>query len=119
MSFDMGGPPPLFNFMFVLIPVLIVGFIVFAIVRGLVSWSQNNASPVLTREAVVVSKRTEMWGGSGDSSANTSYYVTFEFADRTRVELPMRGTTFGMLAEGDRGVLTSQGTRYMDFQPLL
>lgn len=116
MPVDFGGPPPLFQFMFVLIPAIIVVGIGYVIISNLTRWARNNASPVETREAVVVAKRTKVWGGSGDTSASTSYFATFELADRTRVELPVRDRTYGMLAEGDRGMLTYQGTRFLDFK---
>lgn len=110
-----GGPPPIFMFFFILIAVLIVGTIVFQIGKGAAAWSQNNASPLLTREARIVSKRTKVWGGTGDTSASTSYYITFEFQDRSRLEFKVKGDTFGLLAEGDSGTLQSQGTRFLDF----
>jgi hypothetical protein len=115
MSMDFGGPPPFFNAMFVIVPVLICGVIAFAIISGIVVWSRNNASPLLSRPSKVVAKRTEVWGGSGDSSASTRYYVTFEFDDRSRLELQLKGSQYGLLAEGDRGTLKYQGTRFLDF----
>ena len=111
-----GGPPSLFMFFFIAIGLIIVGFIIFNVAKGVSAWSQNNASPLLTREAVVVAKRSEVSGGSGDSSASTWYYATFEFADGSRLELAVRGNVYGLLAEGDRGTLQSQGTRYVDFR---
>ena len=32
------------------------------------------------------------------------------------MELPVTGPEYGMLAEGDRGRLTFQGTRYLGFE---
>jgi hypothetical protein len=59
-------------------------------------------------------------GGSGDSSASTSYYATFEFEDRNRLELGVGREQFGYIVEGDQGTLTYQGTRFKDFsRPLL
>jgi hypothetical protein len=110
-----GGPPPVFMFFFILIAVLIIGTLVFQIGKSASTWSQNNAAPHLTRNARIVSKRTEVWGGSGDSSAHTTYYITFEFADGSRLELSVKGEAFGLLAEGDTGTLQNQGTRFLDF----
>ncbi len=86
------------------------------VVTGSAQWMRNNRSPVTTTPAVVVTKRGHTWGGTGDSSASTSYYVTFEVEGRTRIELGVSGTEYGQIAEGDRGVLTYQGTRYKGFQ---
>lgn len=64
---------------------------------------------MLTVPARVVSRRTGTSGG-GNSSTVTRHYVTFERPDGQRIELPMKGEEFGMLAEGDQGQLTHQGT---------
>lgn len=116
MSMGFDGPPFIFKAMFVLIPLMIIGMIVFAVIRGINTWVRNNASPMLRRDATVVSKRTKVWGGSGDSSASTSYFVTFEFDDRSRIELQLSGSEYGLIAEGDRGRLTNQWTRFNAFQ---
>jgi hypothetical protein len=116
MGFGFDELPFIFKTMFVLIPLLIIGMIVFAVISGITSWSRNNASPVLRRDATVVTKRTKVWGGSENSSASTSYYVTFEFDDRSRLEMQLSGSEYGLIAEGDRGKLTNQGTRFNTFQ---
>ena len=64
----------------------------------------------------MVTKRTETSGGSGDSSASTTYYVTFEFESGDRSEFRVSGQEYGMLADEDLGILTFQGTRYLSFE---
>jgi hypothetical protein len=106
-----------------LVFVVIAGIIVFAVVKGVKQWSRNNASPITTLAATVVAKRSEMRltsGSVGDTaphstSSRTWYYATFEVPGGTRVELSMSGSDYGQLAEGDRGMLTHQGTRYKGF----
>ena len=44
------------------------------------------------------------------------YYVTFQVESGDRMELSVRGKEYGLLAEGDYGRLTFQGTRYLGFQ---
>ncbi|MCP1134299.1 DUF2500 domain-containing protein [Paenibacillus polysaccharolyticus] len=90
--------------------------IVYAIFSGVRTWSSNNAAAVLTLHSRVVTKRTEVSGGSGDSSATTSYYATFEFDNGERLELNVGGQNYGMLVEQDRGMLTYQGTRFKHFE---
>lgn len=102
--------------LFVLVFSLIIGLIIFTIIRGLTQWSKNNNSPKLSVPAQVVTKRSKTSGGAGDSSASTSYYVTFQFDSGDRLELNLSGPEYGMLAEDDLGVLTFQGTRYHSFQ---
>jgi len=110
-----GMPTGMIVFITLFIAVFVI-VIATAVIRGLSTWSANNAAPQMTAAAVIVSKRTEVWGGSGDTSASTNYYATFELADRSRVELGVPAKTFGLLAEGDQGQLTFQGTRFKHFE---
>lgn len=41
------------------------------------------------------------------------YYATFQVESGDRMELSVSGTEYGLLAEGDMGKLTFQGTRYL------
>ncbi|WP_373755695.1 DUF2500 domain-containing protein, partial [Jeotgalibaca porci] len=50
------------------------------------------------------------------SSTTTSYYVTFSFADNARKEFLVSRKEYGLLAEGDVGELSHQGTRYLGFE---
>lgn len=105
------GPP----WWFVLFAGAIMSIILFGIIRGLITWSQNNASPILSVPAKVISKRTRTSGGAGDSSVSTYYYLTFEYDTGERVEFHVSGKEYGLLVEGDTGTLTYQGTRYKGF----
>ena len=55
-------------------------------------------------------------GGEMHTTASTRYFATFQVESGDRMELQMSGQDYGMLVEGDRGRLTFQGTRYLDFQ---
>ena len=44
------------------------------------------------------------------------YYVTFQMESGDRMEFQVSGIEYGMLAEGDTGELTFQGTRYLAFE---
>ncbi len=68
-----------------------------------------SAAPVLARPAIVAGKRTQVSGGGHDSSASTSYYLTFEMEDGSRVEYAvMKPALFSEVAESDAGVLFSR-----------
>ncbi|PQP81457.1 DUF2500 domain-containing protein [Paenibacillus sp. PCH8] len=95
---------------------IVAGVIVYAIISGVRTWSSNNAAALLTLHSTVVAKRTKVTGGSGDSSATTRYYATFELDNGERVELIVGGNHYGMLVENDRGMLTYQGTRFKQFE---
>ena len=49
-------------------------------------------------------------------TSSTSYYATFEVESGDRMELSVSGREYGLLAEGDRGRLSFQGTRYLGFE---
>ena len=107
----------LFGFVFV----LFIAIIIFTILRGLLQRNKNNHSPQLTVEAAIVSKRMAVSHHNGGAhgehmSTSTSYYVTFQVESGDRMELSVRGKEYGLLAEGDYGRLTFQGTRYLGFQ---
>ncbi len=108
-----------FSFVSIFISIIfliVIGGIVFTVFNSILQWSKNNNSPVLTVPAKVVTKRSNTSGGSGNTSAQTSYYVTFEVQSGDRIELKMNGRDFGLLADGDFGLLTFQGTRYHTFE---
>lgn len=114
----------LFPFMFTLVFVIIIGAFLFMLVNGIRTWNQNNHSPRLSVRAKVVAKRTSVShhhhhtgvGHGSHMSTSTSYYATFEVESGDRMEFHVSGQEFGLLAEGDAGVLSFQGTRYLSFE---
>ena len=89
------------------------------LVRSVGEWNRNNHSPRLTVAARVVSRRTStstQTMGDGAMHTTTTHYVTFEVASGDRMELRVPGREYGLLAEGDRGQLSFQGTRYLSFE---
>lgn len=90
------------------------------IVGNLVRWNRNNHSPRLTVPARVVTKRQASHhhhnASTHISSTSHTYYVTFEVESGDRMELTLSGMDYGMIAEGDRGKLTFQGTRFLSFE---
>lgn len=118
----------MFESIFTIMFVFIVGMFVFTMIRGIREWNNNNQSPRLTVDAIVVAKRTDvsrhhhanagdMTGAHGyHTSSSTTYYVTFQVESGDRMELHVSGREYGMLAEGDQGRLSFQGTRYLGFE---
>lgn len=117
----------LFDLMFFSMFALFIVFFVIVIVKMIKTWHKNNNSPRLTVDATVVAKRTsvthhnhanagDMTGAHGYyTTSSTSYYATFQFESGDRMELHVSSSEYAMLAEGDFGKLTFQGTRYLDF----
>ncbi|QEH70043.1 DUF2500 domain-containing protein [Cellulosilyticum sp. WCF-2] len=117
---------PFDNAMFTIVPififlvfVLVFGTIIFALISSAKQWKKNNDSPVLSVDAVVVAKRTNLSHHHHDNmhnSSSTTYYITFEVDSGDRMELKVQGTEYGILIEQDKGKLTFQGTRYLGFK---
>ena len=117
-----GGDPGFgvtFSIMQVMVPVMFVlvfGIIIVTMVRGVGEWNKNNQSPKLTVPVTVVAKRSDVHRGIETMHTFTSYYVTFQVESGDRMEFEVSDMEYGMLAEGDSGELTFQGTRYLNFQ---
>ncbi len=112
----------LMDLVFPLFFVMIFGIILFTIFRGIKEWSNNNKQPVLSVAAKIVatrnhtSRRTSNHNGHHHNHTSTSYYVTFEVESGDRMEFHVSSKEYGLLAEGDIGKLTFQGTRYHKFE---
>lgn len=111
----------LFQILFAIMFVLVAGFIIVTAVRNLSQWHKNNNSPRLTVPATVVSKRTDVMhhhngNEMGHYHTSTAYYATFQVESGDRMELQLAGNEYGLLAEGDRGKLSFQGTRFLGFE---
>ena len=111
----------LFKIIFMLMFVTVIGIFIVSVVKGLSQWNKNNHSPRLTVPVIVVSKRTNVShhhhaGEHHMSSTDTSYYVTFQVESGDRMELHLSGSQFGLIVEGDKGLLTFQGTRFLNFE---
>ena len=113
-----------------LFPVVFAAFLIaFFVILGknIAQWHKNNQSPRLTVEATIVAKRSstshsqqpvggDVTGAHGfTSSSSTTYYATFQVESGDRMELRVPSSEYGLLAEGDRGRLTFQGTRFLSF----
>lgn len=114
--------------LFVIVPVLIFGIIAYAIFSSITRYAKNSSEPLLQVPARVVAKRTEVSGGSDfghhhddhhhmhHSSTSTSYYATFEFGTGERREMRLSGQEYGLIVEGDHGLLAFQGEWFKGFQ---
>ena len=97
--------------------VIIFGIFIFIFIsilgKGFKQKKKDDNSPVLSVDAKVVTKRSRAYG---NNMVNQSYYVTFQVESGDRMELNVNGNDFGMLAEGDSGKLTFQGSRFISFE---
>src|SRR5689334_851334 len=135
---DMSGPPTMVLLFFGVVATLVVCGFVFTGVKLFSQWRADESSPLRSVDAMVVSRRTDvrrstrsvgapmvgspdasagapLTAGTLASSSSTTYFVTFEEPSGERRELQVSGAEFGRLAEGDRGHLIHQGSRYKGF----
>ena len=115
-----------FPILFGLVFCLVMGMFIYAIVHNVKEKRANDAAPVLTVEALVKTKRMDTYHTSptydGDGhrtssgSYHTSYYATFQVESGDRLELQVSDYEYGQLAEGDRGKLTFQRKRFLQFE---
>ena len=132
MNYDMGpgfggmgafGGFGMFNIMFTIVFILVIGTFVVMLVKGISEWNKNNHSPRLTVPATIIAKRTNVsrhrHGGANSHHhhhTSTTYYVTFQVESGDRMEFHISGQEYGLLIEGDHGNLSFQGTRYLGFE---
>jgi hypothetical protein len=110
------GPVGLIPLGMSVVPMGFVALGIFMLVKTIQKAGQYSAAPIRADAALIVGKRTQVSGGSGDSSASTGYFVTAEFEDGRRLEFQAaRPDLFGRLAEGDAGVLFSRTDVALDF----
>lgn len=108
--------------MFYVVFFLVIAMFIFVFAKGISEWAHNNNSPRLSVDAKIVDKRSHTshhhhnHNGHMHTSSSTSYYVTFEVQSGDRMELKVPRSEFGLLVEGDEGVLSFQGTRYLGFE---
>ena len=110
----------LFEIMFFLMFGMFFLVFVVTLLKGLGEWNRNNHAPKLTVPVTVVAKRTNVsrhrHGKHHHTSTSTTYYVTFQVESGDRMELHVSGSQFGLIVEGDKGLLTFQGTRFLNFE---
>lgn len=112
----------LFPFFFITIFSIITITFIVAIVGGIKQWNSNNKQPILDVKSKIVSKHTSTSTSTHNNDGHhhhhtsTSHYVTFEVESGDRIEFHVSSGEYGLLAEGDVGKLTFQGTRYNKFE---
>lgn len=117
------------DLMFAIVPIIILigfvivfGTIIARSISGARQWKRNNASPVLTVDAEIVAKRTNVRHHHHHAENNmhhyssSTYFVTFQVQSGDRIEFEVSDNEYGYLVEGDVGQLTFQGTRYQGFE---
>lgn len=118
----------MFDIMFGIVPVfffitfaIAIGIFVMTFVNMIKTWNKNNNSPRLTVTATVITKRDQLHSHHHTrdlhhrTTHSHTYFATFQFESGDRLELIVPSNEYGLLAEGDVGQLTFQGTRFLSF----
>ncbi len=113
----------MFEIFFGLFFIIFLGVFVYNVIMNIRQWHRNNQSPKLSVDATVVTKRSHTShhhhhhnNGHMHTTSSTSYYVTFQVQSGDRMELKVKSYDYGMMVEGDFGILTFQGTRFLGFE---
>lgn len=123
-GYGMDRGASIFMTIFYVILALIIGFILFAIIRALYIWNKNNHSPKLTVHAEVFTKRQDFStfrhdtnGGFGHyNTMYVKYFVLFQLDNGEKIRLKVKPSEYDLLRERDKGMLTYQGSRYLGFE---
>lgn len=114
-----------FNLMDDLFPIMFIiifALIIYTFIKNIQQNAYNKKQPIIPVSVKIVSKRYDVWQHTDNSfenmhntSSSTNYYATFEMTNGERIEFEIPPKEFGMMAEGDKGTLEFQGTRFISF----
>ena len=108
--------------------VLIIAIFTAIFFRCIFEWTTNKCSAMESVDAFVVAKQQGMiqqqipnagdaTGGHGFTLQEQPWYkITFRMTDSTEKEFNVDNQSFRELQEGEKGILTYQGTRYLGFK---
>ena len=108
--------------------VLIIAIFTAIFFRCIFEWTINKCSAMESVDAFVVAKQQGMIQqqipNAGDATGEHGftlqeqpwYKITFRMTDSTEKEFNVDNQSFRELKEGEKGILTYQGTRYLGFK---
>lgn len=113
----------IFSILFFIAFLFVFSMFVLAGLKAITEWNKNNNSPKLTVDARVIKKRNQVsnsdyldHNGMVHTTSSITYYVTFQVERGDQIKMRLSRNEYIMLAEGDYGKLTFQGTRYISFE---
>lgn len=117
----------LMKIIYLIAAAIVLGGIIAIAVKLIVRKRKNDRSPRISTDAEVLRKHKDasmhtqpvggdITGAHGfQHTHSTTYYVRFRLQNGETPEFCVGQDDFAALHEGDRGVLTYQGTRYLGF----
>lgn len=113
---EQGFPFALFPICMGIVPIGMFFFGIFMATKMFQRFKSMRDGKVEAVPAIIVGKRTQVSGGSGDSSASTAYFTTVELEDGERKEFMVYdGSLYGRISEDDAGILYSREQFAVDF----
>jgi len=91
--------------------IFIGGILLLIITIPIVEYNKNEKQPVITTDAVLLTKSTQQLG-----RGFSSYHLTFEITSKERISLKVDHQKYALFIEGDKGTLTYQGSRFITFE---
>ncbi|MBZ4663431.1 MAG: conserved domain protein histidine-rich [Caloramator sp.] len=112
-----------FDVLFLFFPIIIFTVIIFIMFINIKEYNRNKSSPILSERVRVITKRTEISATMHTNPdihhiAHTDYYITFENESGQRFQLKVGPTDYGLISEGDYGIVTYQGKWFKKFERL-
>ena len=106
--------------LYIILGAVVLGLIVGLFIRSLIAsgkkneiYGEDEIGEIQSESATVVSKRIET---SKNNDIGDIKYIAFQFSNGERKEFAIKdGAKFGMLVEGDNGVLNFRGKQFVDF----
>ncbi len=108
----------IFFILFFLAFFAILGLILYTVFRNISRERKNDKAPRLSVQARVLAKREELrrYGTQHNGiRVHQLYFATFQVPSGDRMELQLENIDYGLIVEGDQGILHFQGTRFLGF----
>jgi len=109
--------------LFFTIPMIIVIMFLFIIISIIYNFIKNSSAPILSEKVKVVAKRFDVshsyhaeLENTTHFTSSTTYYITFENEAGQRFELMVGPNDYGLIVEGDEGIVTYQGEWFKKFE---
>jgi hypothetical protein len=99
----------------------VIGGITYQQIQKMRVSARNNALPILTSSATLISKRKDIIAQppginpKNQIAPSTTFFASFRLPDSQTVEVQVDNVQFAALTEGEQGRLTYQGTRFLGF----
>ena len=102
--------------LFAVVPAAFVALGIFMLTKTRQQMNAMESDPIQAHAVVIVDKRTQVTGGTGDHSTRTHYFVSCERDEGCREEYQVwDGHLFGRITAGDTGVLFVRAGYALDF----